>query len=65
MKRTFASHRIRKIEGGDDCLEKCVVVYMILSCILLNIFDAQRIWCMPFYLSVIYFVQNPPKTQKQ
>ena len=42
-----------------------VVVYMILSCILLNIFDAQRIWCMPFYLSVIYFVQNPPKTQKQ
>ena len=65
MKRTFASHRIRKIEGGDDCLKKCVVVYMILSCILLNIFDAQRMWCMPFYLSVIYFVQNSPKTQKQ
>ena len=65
MKRTFASHRIRKIEGGDDCLEKCVVVYMILSCILLNIFDAQRKLRMPFYLSVIYFVQNPPKTQKQ
>lgn len=65
MKRTFASHRIRKIEGGDDCLKKCVVVYMILSCILLNIFDAQRMWCMPFYLSVIYFVQNSLKTQKQ
>lgn len=62
IKRTFASHRIRKIEGGDDCLKKCVVVYMILSCTLLNIFDAQRMWCMPFYLSIVYFAQNSQKT---
>ena len=64
IKRTFASHRIRKIEGGDDCLKKCVVVYMILSCILLNIFDAQRMWCMPFYLSIVYFAQNSTKNNK-
>ena len=64
IKRTFASHKIRKIEGGDDCLKKCVVVYMILSCTLLNIFDAQRIWCMPFYLSIVYFAQNSQKSNK-
>ena len=64
IKRTFASHKIRKIEGGDDCLKKCVVVYMILSCILLNIFDAQRIWCVPLYLSIVYFAQNSPQSNK-
>lgn len=65
IKRTFVSHRIRKIDDRDDRFKKCVAVYMMLSCILLNIFDAQRIWSMPFYLSVIYFNQNLPKTNKQ
>ena len=31
---------------------------MIISCVLLNIFDAQRIWGVPFYLSIIFFSEN-------
>ena len=64
IKRTFVSHRIRKIDDRDDRFKKCVAVYMMLSCILLNIFDAQRIWCMPLYLSIVYFAQNSPQSNK-
>ena len=37
---------------------KSIVLYMIISCVLLNIFDAQRIWGVPFYLSIIFFSKN-------
>ena len=35
---------------------------MIGSCVLLNIFDAQRIWSVPFYLGIVYFAKNPIKS---
>ena len=37
---------------------KSIVLYMIISCVLLNIFDAQRIWGVPFCLSIIFFSEN-------
>ena len=46
----------------NNVFEKCIVVYMIGSCVLLNIFDAQRIWSVPFYLGIVYFAKNPIKS---
>ena len=43
----------------ESCIfVKSIVLYMIISCVLLNIFDAQRIWGVPFYLSIIFFSEN-------
>ena len=62
IKRTFLSYRVRKSSSNDNVFEKCIVVYMIGSCVLLNIFDAQRIWSVPFYLGIVYFAKNPIKS---
>lgn len=48
-----------RMTNYDSCIfVKSIVLYMIVSCVLLNIFDAQRIWGVPFYLSIIFFSEN-------
>lgn len=48
-----------RMTNYESCIfVKSIVLYMIVSCVLLNIFDAQRIWGMPFYLSIIFFSEN-------
>ena len=48
-----------RMTNYESCIfVKSIVLYMIISCVLLNIFDAQRIWGVPFYLSIIFFSEN-------
>lgn len=58
----FCSNRMINYESY--VFVKSIVIYMILSCVLLNIFDAQRIWGIPFYLSIIFFVKIHQKNYK-
>lgn len=58
IKKVVFSRNNRIINYELDVFAKCIVVYMMLSCVLLNIFDAQRIWGVPFYLSIIFFYKE-------
>ncbi len=58
IKKVVFSHKSRVIDYEMNIFTKSTITYMVLSCILLNIFDAQRIWGVPFYLAIIFFVKS-------
>lgn len=58
IKKVINSCRDRMANYETCIFVNSIVLYMIISCVLLNIFDAQRIWGVPFYLGIIFFGKN-------
>lgn len=60
-KAIYETVRCYKNKNENISLILPMTIYMILSCLLVNIYDAQNAYCVPFYIAIVSFVSSQNK----